>query len=96
MIPGLPQVGPMELLIILAVVLLFVGAKRIPELARSLGRGIREFRKGLKEGASGGEMTGSEEEQDKAPPSAAGDRESPHVGGEQTATVEHKAQYQRY
>jgi sec-independent protein translocase protein TatA len=52
MIPGLPQVGPMELLIILAVVLLFFGAKRIPELARSLGRGTREFRQGISEGAT--------------------------------------------
>ena len=52
MIPGLPQVGPMELLIILAVVLLFFGAKRIPELARSLGRGTREFRQGISEVAT--------------------------------------------
>jgi len=33
-----------ELLIILAVVLLFFGAKRIPELAKGLGKGIREFK----------------------------------------------------
>jgi sec-independent protein translocase protein TatA len=38
--------GGMELLIILAIVLLFFGAKRVPELGRSLGNGIREFRKG--------------------------------------------------
>ena len=46
MIPGLPSMGGMELLIILAIVLLFFGAKRMPELGRSLGNGIREFRKG--------------------------------------------------
>jgi sec-independent protein translocase protein TatA len=45
-IPGLPQVGATELLIVLAIILLFFGAKRIPELARSLGRGKREFHKG--------------------------------------------------
>ncbi len=43
--PALPQVGMTELLIILSVVLLFFGAKRIPDLARSLGKGMRESRK---------------------------------------------------
>ena len=46
MIPGVPSMGGMELLIILAIILLFFGAKRVPELGRSLGSGIREFRKG--------------------------------------------------
>ncbi len=52
MIPGIPSVGGVELLILAAVVLLFFGAKRIPDLARSLGRGTREFRKGISEGAA--------------------------------------------
>ena len=51
MIPGLPQVGPLELVILLSIVLLFFGAKRIPELARALGKGTREFRKGVSEEA---------------------------------------------
>ena len=38
MIPGLPQVGGVEMLILLAIVLLFFGAKRVPELGRSLGK----------------------------------------------------------
>jgi sec-independent protein translocase protein TatA len=46
MIPGLPQVGGVELIILLCIILLFFGANRIPTLARSLGGGIREFRKG--------------------------------------------------
>ncbi len=46
MIPGLPQVGGTELIILLVVILLFFGTRRIPSLARSLGGGIREFRKG--------------------------------------------------
>jgi sec-independent protein translocase protein TatA len=49
MIPGLPQVGATELIILLTIILLFFGAKRIPELARSLGRGKREFHKGASE-----------------------------------------------
>ena len=44
---GLP-----EILIILAVLLLLFGARKLPELARSMGRSSHEFRKGLKEGAT--------------------------------------------
>jgi len=43
--------GPLgfrEILIILLIILVLFGAKRIPELARSLGRGITEFKGGLK------------------------------------------------
>ena len=39
--------SPTHLLFILVVVLLLFGGKRIPELARGLGSGMREFRKGL-------------------------------------------------
>lgn len=46
LIPLLPQVGPTELIIILTIVLLLFGAKKIPELAKGLGTGIREFKKG--------------------------------------------------
>jgi sec-independent protein translocase protein TatA len=52
MIPGFPSIGGGELLILLAIILLFFGAKRIPDLARSLGKGTREFRKGISEGAT--------------------------------------------
>ena len=41
----------MELIILLSIVLLFFGAKRIPELARSLGKGTREFRQGASQDA---------------------------------------------
>ena len=37
--------GVPEILIILAVILLFFGAKKIPELARGIGQGIKEFKK---------------------------------------------------
>jgi sec-independent protein translocase protein TatA len=42
--------GP-EWLIVLAVVVLFFGAKKLPELARSLGKSSSEFKKGLREDA---------------------------------------------
>lgn len=45
----LPNIGYGELLIILIVALLLFGGKRIPEVARSLGRAINAFKAGLKE-----------------------------------------------
>ncbi|MDF1595074.1 MAG: twin-arginine translocase TatA/TatE family subunit [Acidimicrobiia bacterium] len=41
---------PTELLIILAIVLLLFGARKLPDLARSLGASAKEFRKGLEAG----------------------------------------------
>jgi len=41
--------GTSEVLVILTVILLLFGAKRIPELARGLGRGIREFKDATQE-----------------------------------------------
>jgi len=38
-------IGPQELLVILVLVLLLFGGKKLPELARGLGKGIKEFRK---------------------------------------------------
>ena len=41
--------GTTEILLIVLVILIFFGAKKIPELAQGLGKGIREFRKAAKE-----------------------------------------------
>jgi sec-independent protein translocase protein TatA len=66
-IPGLPQVGATELIILLTIILLLFGAKRIPELARSLGRGKREFHKGASEDADAlGEKGALPEDEDRA------------------------------
>lgn len=43
------NLGASEILIIVLVVLLLFGAKKIPELAQGLGKGMREFRKALRE-----------------------------------------------
>jgi sec-independent protein translocase protein TatA len=42
---GLPNIGPLELIIILAIALLVVGPGRLPEMGNAIGRTIREFRK---------------------------------------------------
>lgn len=41
--------GPWELLLIFLAILLLFGAKRLPELAQGLGKGIREFKKAMKD-----------------------------------------------
>jgi sec-independent protein translocase protein TatA len=43
------NLGLPELLIIMVVILLLFGAKRIPEIAGSMGKGIREFKKNINE-----------------------------------------------
>ena len=42
-----------EIILILAVILLLFGAEKLPSLARSLGKAMREFKKGVSEGAAG-------------------------------------------
>jgi sec-independent protein translocase protein TatA len=42
---GLPSIGPLELIIVLAIALLIVGPGRLPEMGNAVGRTIREFRK---------------------------------------------------
>ncbi len=41
------NIGPMELIIVLIVALLVIGPKRLPEVGKSLGRGMREFRQAI-------------------------------------------------
>lgn len=43
----LGNLGPMELFIILVIVLVVFGAKRVPEIGASIGRGIREFKRNI-------------------------------------------------
>ena len=57
---GMP--GPLELGLILLIVLLIFGASRLPKIFRSMGSGVHEFKKGLKEGDEGDK----EETEDKS------------------------------
>jgi sec-independent protein translocase protein TatA len=43
------NIGGMELFLVLLVVLVFFGAKKLPEFAKGLGQGIREFRKAARD-----------------------------------------------
>jgi sec-independent protein translocase protein TatA len=43
----MPNIGPMELIVVLAIALIVVGPKRLPDAGRSLGRGLREFKDSL-------------------------------------------------
>jgi len=42
----MPNIGPAEILVILVIALLVFGPRKLPELGKSLGAGIREFRRG--------------------------------------------------
>ena len=68
--------GMQELLIILLVVLLLFGAKRIPEVMRSFGKGVTEFKKGVSE---------LESEIDKKPGKNVGNEEGEKVSEDKTA-----------
>ena len=55
------RLGPTELLIMIGILVFIFGAKKIPELARGMGQGIKEFKKGLTEGEKEGPAEEGEE-----------------------------------
>ena len=60
-----------ELLIVLLIVLLVFGARKLPDLARSLGASAKEFRKGIAEGGEPGDDAASEAQASEAAPTEA-------------------------
>ena len=56
----LSSIGPMELIVVLAIALIVLGPKRLPDAGKSLGRGIREFK-----GAIGGDKERDADEQER-------------------------------
>ena len=81
----LPNLGGGELVILLVIILVFFGAKRIPELARSLGTGMREFKRDTSgEANEKEEVQGREKEEGKLPQGeAAKNGESGALGAEE-------------
>jgi len=61
--------SPLELILILVAALLLFGARRLPEIAKGIGKGIREFRGAMKETTA--ELKGGMDEEPAAPPAAA-------------------------
>jgi sec-independent protein translocase protein TatA len=57
--------GPWQIVLIFLVVVLLFGAKRIPDLAGSLGKGIKEFKKATKEEEKDKLKEGDKKEEDK-------------------------------
>jgi sec-independent protein translocase protein TatA len=83
----LPTVHGPELIIILVIILLLFGAKRIPELAKGLGTGVREFRRGTR---SGGDEVEDKNEEKKGEELTAAEKDDPEprAQDEEDATAE--------
>lgn len=62
------QPGLFEILLVVLILVLFFGARRLPDLARSLGRSIQEFKKGRSEGLKGKDEEDRIEEGSNASP----------------------------
>lgn len=77
------NVGPLEIVVVLIIALIVFGPKRLPELGRSLGKGIREFRSSI----------GGEGERDEQQPQQPAQREI--EPGERAAPAEEPVAHKR-
>jgi len=59
----MPNIGPLELVVILIIALLVLGPKRLPDAGRAMGRGIREFKQALT--SAGGDDDEEERDRDR-------------------------------
>jgi sec-independent protein translocase protein TatA len=82
----MPNIGPLELAIVLIIALVVFGPKRLPELGRSLGKGIREFR-----GSVSGESQEPQHSEAIEPPQNPVEPPKPPVGkgAEEGETIAH-------
>ncbi|MDX6720524.1 MAG: sec-independent protein translocase protein TatA [Solirubrobacteraceae bacterium] len=64
----MPSIGPLELIVVLVIALLVFGPKKLPELGRSLGSGMREFKDSI---------TGNSKDDDKPSSIAAASDDEP-------------------
>ncbi len=56
----MPGIGPMEMVIVLIIALIVFGPKKLPDLGRSLGSGMREFKNSVTGGPDHDELTPAE------------------------------------
>ena len=56
----LPGIGPMELIVVLVIALIVFGPKKLPDLGRSLGSGMREFKSSITGGDAREELPAPE------------------------------------
>jgi len=77
----MPNVGPLELAIVLIIALVIFGPKRLPELGRSMGRGIREFKASI---------SGNDDEEEPSKPSQIEGADRPGEPVETEVVTEHR------
>jgi sec-independent protein translocase protein TatA len=70
----MPNLGITEIMILLLILVLFFGAKRIPEIGSSIGKGLKEFKRSLKDN--------ERDEQIEPPPVARGTSLPPSASGD--------------
>ena len=58
------SIGPQEILIVLVIALVVLGPKKLPEMARSLGKGVKEFKEGINDDDTV-DVTADEEDDDE-------------------------------
>lgn len=76
-----PNVGILEIAIVLVIALIVFGPKRLPDLGRSLGKGIREFREGVS-------SIGSDHDHDEIEPTDHHSLDEPEQGRVEAAGLE--------
>jgi sec-independent protein translocase protein TatA len=86
----IPNIGGAELVIALVIILLLFGAKRIPELAKGLGSGVREFRKGTR-----GDHEVDEDEEKKKEEELTAAEEKPETRAENASSGDATAEADR-
>jgi sec-independent protein translocase protein TatA len=82
----MPNIGPLEIAIVLIIVLIIFGPKRLPELGQSMGRGIREFK-----GSLSGDKDKDEPEEKRRELEAQAEADKPAESVEGEVVTEHKA-----
>jgi sec-independent protein translocase protein TatA len=84
---GMPfNLGPMEMVFVMVVLLMLFGAKRLPELGSGLGKGIREFKRTMRE--VNGELTAPEPLQQFPPQTPWAQTGAPAVPAQQPLPVQ--------